>query len=155
MGLSAVNFTAVRPLSSLGAGISETAQPYQQTATVISYRALSRAAQPKMFHAKKHRTCLYPHAVTMGPGLSRYPPPEGQRHLLLALSVARRRTYPTHCMVRASPYRSVKSVNYIAGYKIIRSARRAYARTPHTSGMAQCRAEQLWMSPSQLGPLRC
>lgn len=82
-GSLSCQLTAVRPLRSLGADISETAQPYQKQApTAVGHPAPESGNPERDVSSKETSYVPYPHAVTMDPGLAskthrRWPAPTG------------------------------------------------------------------------------
>lgn len=115
MGLSAVNFTAVRPLISLGADLSETAQPYQPggnryTTPCPEYWSTESSSPAEDVSSKETSYVPLPTCRHDGSGVVEGNPPPMASATSYFICGARERTLPTYRMARASPYRSVKSV---------------------------------------------
>lgn len=152
--------TAARPLSPLGGGISETAQPYQTEApAALVHPALSRAAQKEMFQAKKHRTCLTHMPSQWVRGCQVIPTVDGHHRRILYLwrsggGGERRNSHSARGYVRARGQSLVQCVLHQPDIKLCR--RPGTTEGPHTRvGWRNVELGILWASPSQLGPLRC
>lgn len=145
--------TAARPLSPLGGGISETAQPYQREApAAVVHPALSRATQKEMFQAKKHRTCLTHMPSRWVRGCQVIPTVDGHhRRILYLWRSGGNGIIPLGKGVRASSRAVISAVRIApAGYKIMSQAGQD-GRTPHARRMAQCRAGNFVGEPIAIG----